>query len=234
MAKAGRGADQYMLRFPEGLRDRIKAYAERMGTSINSEIVRILEIEFPEQWPVEDKLTELGEMLSVLAAGRRDPRFAEFSGKLEETITGILSGRVTGVDQETRESVQSMWEDYKMRESESAMDSAQDNYWGRTDEEIAAYEATGNFEKYGLPLPRPADPVRDHFYLMDILPPDALAELTQKLGEADIDGAAEVLKSIPKKEISRRIEFHKLPLIEQYRLRGEEPPADPNRDPFEL
>lgn len=39
MAKAGRGDDQYMLRFPEGLRDRIKGEAEANGRSINSEII---------------------------------------------------------------------------------------------------------------------------------------------------------------------------------------------------
>ncbi|WP_050999886.1 Arc family DNA-binding protein [Sinorhizobium fredii] len=226
-----RGVDQFVLRFPDGLRDRIKAYAERMGTSMNSEIVRVLEIEFPEQWPIKERLEDLGEMLSVLAAGRKDPHFSQFSAKIEETITGILSGRVTGVDPETRETVKSMWEDYKMRESESAMDSAQDHYWGRTDEEIAAYEATGNFEKYVHPPPRPADPLRDHVYLMDILPPHALAEFTEKVAAADIDGAVEVLKSIPKKEIARRVEFQKLPLVEQYRIRGEEPPAS-GEDPF--
>lgn len=225
MAKAGRGADQYMLRLPAGLRDRIKAYSERMGTSINSEIVRILEMEFPEQWRVEDKLTELGEMLSVLAAGRKDPRFGEFAEKLEETITGIISGRVTGIDPGTRAAVRSMWDDYKARENMDQMHRAQDHYWNRTEEEIAAYEVTGNFEKYETPLPPPANPMRDHLYLIDILPPDALTELTKKLAETDIDGAVDVLKRIPKNEISKRVEFQKLPLTEQYRLRGEEPPS---------
>ena len=54
MAKAGRGDDQYMLRMPEGLRDRIKAHCLERGTSINSEIVRVLEHEFPE--PSYEKL----------------------------------------------------------------------------------------------------------------------------------------------------------------------------------
>lgn len=221
-----------MLRFPPGLRDRIKAYAERNGTSINSEIIRILEIEFPEQWPVEDKLTELGELLSVLAAGRSDPRFAEFSNKLEETISGILSGRVYGVDRDTRAAIEAMWSDYKTRESEAAYDNSQDHQWGRTEEEIAAYEATGNYEKYKYPLPRPADPLKDNFYLMDILPPSALAALTEKLEEVDINGAIEVLKSVPEKEIRRRIEFQKLPITEQYRLRGEIPPDRDDDDLF--
>lgn len=43
MAKAGRGDDQYMVRFPDGLRDLIKAAAEKNGRSMNSEIVGRLE-----------------------------------------------------------------------------------------------------------------------------------------------------------------------------------------------
>lgn len=43
MAKAGRGADQFPLRLPEGLRDRIKRHAEENGRSMNSEIISLLE-----------------------------------------------------------------------------------------------------------------------------------------------------------------------------------------------
>jgi hypothetical protein len=39
MAKAGRGDDQYMVRFPSGLRDQIKAAADKNGRSMNSEII---------------------------------------------------------------------------------------------------------------------------------------------------------------------------------------------------
>lgn len=39
---------QYMLRMPEGLRDRIKAKAEKHGRSMNAEIVQLLEREYPE------------------------------------------------------------------------------------------------------------------------------------------------------------------------------------------
>ncbi len=47
MAKAGRGADQFPLRLPEGLRDRIKLKSEQSGRSMNSEIVAALEAAFP-------------------------------------------------------------------------------------------------------------------------------------------------------------------------------------------
>jgi hypothetical protein len=46
LAKVGRGSDQFALRLPDGLRDRIKAAAERAGRSMNAEIVRALEKEF--------------------------------------------------------------------------------------------------------------------------------------------------------------------------------------------
>ncbi len=46
MAKAGRGDDQYMVRFPPGLRNRIKEEAEKSGRSMNSEIIARLEASF--------------------------------------------------------------------------------------------------------------------------------------------------------------------------------------------
>ena len=43
MAKAGRGSDQFPLRLPDGMRDRIKESAEAAGRSMNAEIVLRLE-----------------------------------------------------------------------------------------------------------------------------------------------------------------------------------------------
>lgn len=52
---------QYMLRMPEDLRDRIKAASERNGRSMNVEIVRLLEREFPKPaMNVEEFLHYLG------------------------------------------------------------------------------------------------------------------------------------------------------------------------------
>lgn len=41
--RTGRGSDQYILRFPEGMRDEIKAAADRSGRSMNAEIIHRLE-----------------------------------------------------------------------------------------------------------------------------------------------------------------------------------------------
>src|SRR5882757_8975003 len=55
-------AERFQVRLPDGLRDRIKAYAERNGRSMNAEIVRVLENEFPEPWAVDRRVAELLEM----------------------------------------------------------------------------------------------------------------------------------------------------------------------------
>jgi hypothetical protein len=43
MSKAGRGSDQFMVRFREGMRDEIRLAAESAGRSMNEEILRRLE-----------------------------------------------------------------------------------------------------------------------------------------------------------------------------------------------
>jgi hypothetical protein len=50
--------DQFVLRFPEGMRDRIKAAAERNNRSMNAEIVAALEEAFPE-------VMEVGEYIQT-------------------------------------------------------------------------------------------------------------------------------------------------------------------------
>lgn len=234
MAKAGRGADQYMLRLPDGLRDRIKAYAERQGTSINSEIVRVLEREFPQQWPVDDRLDELAQMLDVLRGGVSDPRIDGFISKFRETVDGIVSGRVTGVDAETRESVRELWSMYRMRASEAEHEAYQDADY--TEEEFESLELTGNPEKYAVPPPKRPNPMGDSFYLMDILPRGPLSEIAERLSSGDTEGAAQIMRSIPKSEIEDRLKFHALSKFEQDRLRDDPNSGAPeeNYDPFKL
>lgn len=42
MSRAGRGSDQFALRMPDGLRDRVKELADENGRSMNSELVKII------------------------------------------------------------------------------------------------------------------------------------------------------------------------------------------------
>jgi hypothetical protein len=227
--------DKYVLRMPDGLRDRIKLYAERQGTSMNHEIIRVLDREFPEQWPVDDRLSQLAEMLDILSAGRGDPRLDTFVEKFRETVDGIVSGRVTGVDAETRESVRGMWQDYRSRAMEAAFEEEEYSQLEYTPQELEAKELTGSYEKYAVPPPKRPDPMKDNFHLMDILPRGPLSEIAEKLEKADTEGAAEILRKIPKTEIEQRLRFLELPQIEQERRHldpDEVTPPPPNYSPF--
>lgn len=46
--KPGRGSDQFPLRLPDGMRERIKDAADRNGRSMNAEIVATLELAYPD------------------------------------------------------------------------------------------------------------------------------------------------------------------------------------------
>lgn len=55
--KAGRGSDQFMIRLPDGMRDRIKAAADANGRSMNAEIVATLEDQYPARSIADDYST---------------------------------------------------------------------------------------------------------------------------------------------------------------------------------
>lgn len=57
MAKAGRGSDQFVVRFPEGLRDKIKDLADKSGRSMNAEILVALQQHIEAEATVEGEPT---------------------------------------------------------------------------------------------------------------------------------------------------------------------------------
>ncbi|MGR7993822.1 Arc family DNA-binding protein [Xanthobacter sp. ZOL 2024] len=58
-----RGSDQFNLRFPDGMRDRIKEAAEASGRSMNAEIIARLEASFAPRQPGDEQIAALGERL---------------------------------------------------------------------------------------------------------------------------------------------------------------------------
>ena len=68
--RTGRGSDQFPLRLPDGMRDRIKAAAEASNRSMNAEIVARLEKTFDPRFaalPTEGELSDmLGEVFERL------------------------------------------------------------------------------------------------------------------------------------------------------------------------
>lgn len=58
--------DQFQLRLPPGLRERIKEKATRADMSMNEAIVWVLEREFPPVQSLENKLEELAALAAIL------------------------------------------------------------------------------------------------------------------------------------------------------------------------
>lgn len=61
MAITPRGADQYMIRFPDGLRDRLKEAAKDNARSMNSEVITRLEASFTVAREVNSEVAALLE-----------------------------------------------------------------------------------------------------------------------------------------------------------------------------
>ncbi len=74
MAEKRTNSDQYQLRLPPGLRDRIKEAADRNGRSMNAEIITTLADAYPdpaflEELSFADELDELAKKLERIRAG---------------------------------------------------------------------------------------------------------------------------------------------------------------------
>lgn len=72
--------DKFVLRLPDGMRDRIKAAAEASNRSMNAEIIATLEEKYPA--PKEGQMREF--ILALLSALGKDPNNAESKRLLEE------------------------------------------------------------------------------------------------------------------------------------------------------
>lgn len=139
-------AERFQIRLPPGLRDRIKAYAAYQGRSMNEEIVRILEREFPEPITASGSVSGLLEMVRIIASGAP---FDEYVGKLangiEELIEGIYSGRVEGIDPSARKEIEHMWTSYQEDLAKSGDGVEYD------DIETRSLELTGKTSKFVWP-----------------------------------------------------------------------------------
>lgn len=62
----GRDSDKFMLRFPDGMRDRIKAAADANGRSMNAEIIARLEASFAQRDVRDISPEEINAILRAL------------------------------------------------------------------------------------------------------------------------------------------------------------------------
>lgn len=125
-------ADRFQVRLPSGLRDRIKAYAEKHGRSMNTEIVRILEREFPAPLSLEARVQDLIGLVEVVRSrGATEDVIDRLNDELYEMVKGIAVGRVKGLADDFRGVVRDRladWERDQMRDQ-------QDRYTADMDQE---------------------------------------------------------------------------------------------------
>jgi predicted DNA-binding protein len=96
---------QFMVRMPPDLRDRIKTYAERHGRSMNTEIVRVLEVHFPPPYSLAERIEELIHLSQALKEMPSTSVVESLIDKLYDAVKGIAQGKAEGIDEETREKV---------------------------------------------------------------------------------------------------------------------------------
>ncbi|MCV9909935.1 Arc family DNA-binding protein [Brucella sp. HL-2] len=72
-----RKLDQYIVRMPDGMRDRIKAAADKNNRSMNAEIVATLEEKYPPQGLDIDLLAQFLESLAGISAPDGDSSYLE-------------------------------------------------------------------------------------------------------------------------------------------------------------
>ncbi|GGO55192.1 Arc-like DNA binding domain-containing protein [Roseovarius pacificus] len=65
MSAPSKQLDQFVVRLPDGMRDRIKAAAEKNGRSMNSEIVSTLEEKYPEEMFTAEDFLELLKQITT-------------------------------------------------------------------------------------------------------------------------------------------------------------------------
>lgn len=142
--------EQFQLRLPPGLRDRIRTYAESYGRSTNAEIVRILEREFPEPSPIETRVNELLGMLKILNAGASNEAIDRLLHEIEETIKGMVTGRVTGIDEDQRALIRGRLNMFNTERLEHAAEDDASNYDPNEIDSLKLFDTT---EKVVNPFP---------------------------------------------------------------------------------
>lgn len=107
--RPGRGSDQFPLRLPDGMRDRIKGAAEHRGISMNEIIIEALEERFPPE-PTVDAIAAYAQELIVLAKTNPANRavLEDLGTTLQHLISTVFLDRVQAPPEATSEAAQAV------------------------------------------------------------------------------------------------------------------------------
>lgn len=100
--------DQFMLRLPNGLRDRIKAKADEHKRSMNAEIVHVLEQKYPEPWDLQTRLIGLLGLMEIMKKGLVDKAVDEVTDDIYQTLHAVANGRIKGVAADVRDQIRDL------------------------------------------------------------------------------------------------------------------------------
>lgn len=90
----GRDSDKFMLRFPDGMRDRIKRDSEEQGRSMNAQIIHMLQSHYDEFDASVEQLVEASALGNVSALYSPDRSTALIKVLLAEELL-LLQKRIT-------------------------------------------------------------------------------------------------------------------------------------------
>ncbi|WP_238481781.1 hypothetical protein [Pseudochrobactrum algeriensis] len=103
---------------------------------MNTEIVRVLEKEFPEPMPLDVRLNELLGLFTALRKVRgHEDAINELTDGLLEAVEGIASGRVPDIDEVTRQRIRESLDDWhlaRIEEAQFSIDQIDEKYTPKT------------------------------------------------------------------------------------------------------
>lgn len=154
-----RDQDKFMLRLPDGMRERIKAKADRADMSMNEAIVWCLEQHFPAPTTIEQKIEDLAEMVSILKGNNTYESVDRLVAEVHDAIVDVYNKAVK-TPPDFEKSVSNRFEQWKEWEAERA---AEDNHDPFDDDNYPPADFNGDEPSdpdnpLGL---RPFDPEKD-------------------------------------------------------------------------
>lgn len=125
-----RDYDQFIVRLPPGMRDRIKAKADRASMSMNEAIVWCLERYFPAPATLAQRVDELAKKIALLRRSNvAGPDMDDIIELLDITLSDVAEGKATDAPESFREKVSKRLLEWEMDEIEDAADPFDDANW---------------------------------------------------------------------------------------------------------
>jgi len=93
--------ERFIVRMPDGLRDRIAMAAKESGRSMNSEIVRALEAEFPEEPSIDEIASDLSKSVEFVRRFPSKLALKALADRLDDLLVALAKSS-EGTDDDRR------------------------------------------------------------------------------------------------------------------------------------